>query len=384
MNFQTATYICSSTTIVGGYEMRINRLLLLLLMSLVLLLGGCFQGEQQVKDMDVPEDVEVVEDNEEAEEATEEDDADEADEEEEQQETEISESAETIARDIYILDEDGMVVPQSFELPKAESAAKQAVEYMVIDGPVTELLPSGFQAILPVGTSVLGVNLKEDGTLIVDLSEEFKEYEADNELHIIEAMTHTLTQFDDVERIKLWINGHEVDEMPQEGTPISAGYSKANGINVMTTEKPDVAHSQVATMYFPKQRHEHLYYVPITQYLHDKDTDMVTFIVEALLHQQGAVNEFIDVFNDETTLLKKPHVRDGVVQLEFSEHILLNPEKGVIANDVMETLVRSLTAQEGIDAIEVTVESEQVLVNESGLTYKQPVTAEDFTNAEKM
>lgn len=354
-------------------------------MSLVLLLSGCFQGEQQVKDIDVPEDVEVVEDEEEEIEEEAEDQAEESEEEgETEEETEISESEETIERDIYVLDADGMVVPQSFELPKADSAAKQAVEYMVVDGPVTELLPNGFQALLPSGTNVLGVNLKEDGTLIVDVSKEFEEYEADNEQHIMEAMTHTLTQFDDVERIKLWVNGHELEEMPQKGTPISAGYSKENGINIITNEKPDVANSSVATVYLPKQRHEHLYYVPITQYLHDKDKDMITSVMETLLEHSGSDQQFVDVFNDETELLKNPHVRDGVVQLEFNEHILLEPEQGIIANDVMETIVRSLTAQEGIDAVELTVENEEELVNESGLTYKQPVSAEDFTSAEKM
>lgn len=359
--------------------MRKNGVLLLLIMPLALVLSGCFQGEQQLKEIDVPEDVEVVEENG-TEEKTDEEELDV----EEQDGTDVSESPETISRDIYVVDADGMVVPQSFELPKSESAAMQVLEYMVVDGPVTELLPNGFQAVLPANTSVLGVNLKEDGTLIVDLSEEFKEYEAENELQIIEAMTHTLTQFKDVERIKLWINGHELTEMPQEGTPISAGYSQANGINIVTTEKPDVAHSKVATVFFPKQRHEQLYYVPITQYFNEEDTDVVTGIVETLLHNRGMMNQFIDVFNDETTLLKKPHVKDGVVQLEFSKHILLEDENGVIANDVMETLVRSLTAQEGIEAVEVTVENEQVLLNESGLKYKQPVTAEDFERAEKM
>src|SRR5699024_8929969 len=163
-------------------------------------------------------------------------------------------------------------------------------------------------------------------------------------------MTHTLTQFNDVERIKLWMNGHELTEMPVEGTPISEGYSRANGINIMTTTKPDVLHSEVATVFFPKQQQDEVYYVPVTQY-----------------------------FDGQTTLLTKPNVRDGVVQLEFSEHILQEQENAIIANDVMETLVRTLTEQEGIEAVEVMVNDETTLLNEEGLKYEQPVTAEDFT-----
>src|SRR5690625_2908416 len=259
--------------------MQKSGVLLLLIMTLTFILGGCFQGEQNVKEIDVPEDVEVIE-----EEQADETDTDEELDVEEKDGTDDTESPETVARDIYVLDADGMVVPQTFELPKAESAAMQVLEYMVVDGPITELLPNGFQAVLPAETTILGVNLKEDGTLIVDVSEEFEQYEADNELKIIQAMTHTLTQFNDVERIKLWMNGHELTEMPIQGTPISEGYSQANGINIMTTAKPDVLHSEVATVFFPKQQQDELYYVPVTQYFHDQEEDMLTSIIESLLH----------------------------------------------------------------------------------------------------
>src|SRR5699024_7468850 len=104
-----------------------------------------------------------------------------------------------IQRELYVIDKHGLVVPQVFNLPKTESAAAQAVQYLVKDGPLTEQLPSGFQAVLPVGTEVLGVNLLEDGTLIVDVSEEFSEYQADDELKMMQAITHTLTQFDGIE-----------------------------------------------------------------------------------------------------------------------------------------------------------------------------------------
>lgn len=360
--------------------MQKSGVLLLLIMTLTFILGGCFQGEQNVKEIDVPEDVEVIEEEEQADET----DTDEELDVEEKDGTDDTESPETVARDIYVLDADGMVVPQTFELPKAESAAMQVLEYMVVDGPIAELLPNGFQAVLPAETTILGVNLKEDGTLIVDVSEEFEQYEADNELKIIQAMTHTLTQFNDVERIKLWMNGHELTEMPIQGTPISEGYSQANGINIMTTAKPDVLHSEVATVFFPKQQQDELYYVPVTQYFHDQEEDMLTSIIESLLHHPQSDQQFVNVFNDETTLLKKPNVRDGVVQLEFSEHILQEQEDAVIANDVMETLVRTLTEQEGIEAVEVLVDEDATLLNEEGLEYDQPVTAEDFMHSEKM
>src|SRR5699024_12319256 len=62
---------------------------------------------------------------------------------------------ETAARQLYLIDVNGMVVPQTLELPNIDSneVAKQVLEYLVKDGPVTSILPNGFQAVLPAGRS---------------------------------------------------------------------------------------------------------------------------------------------------------------------------------------------------------------------------------------
>src|SRR5690625_3051703 len=100
-----------------------------------------------------------------------------------------------------------MVAAQTLELPISDNkeVATQVLTYLIKGGPVTPILPNGFQAVLPEGTEILGLSLQEDGTLIVDVSEEFEDYEAEDELKILQAMTYTLTQFDSVDRIKLWI-----------------------------------------------------------------------------------------------------------------------------------------------------------------------------------
>lgn len=355
--------------------------LLFLTLLLLFVLVGCFQGEQNVKEIDVPEDVEVIEDDSsdvgEEEEAVDEEAIDEED-------GEDLESAETVDREIYVFDQDGMVVPQTFELPKSDAAAMQVLEYMVKDGPVTELLPNGFQAVLPSETGILGVNLKEDGTAIVDVSEEFKEYQAEDELRILQAITHTLTEFEDIDKIKLWMNGYELNEMPVNGTPITEGYSKANGINIMTNEQPDLLHSTALTTFLPKQYKETFYYVPVTQYYHGDENNIFTEMIEDLVMPTGTNSQFMQVFNDGTKLLNEPSINDGVLQLEFSEDILHEKENGVIADEVMETLVRTLTEQEEVEAIEVTVEEQDTLINETGHTYEEPVTKEHFVQSEKM
>src|SRR5699024_9410630 len=220
--------------------------------------------------------------------------------------------------------------------------------------------------------------------LVVDVAEEFKEYQADDELRILQAMNHTLTEFKDVDKIKLWMIGYELTEMSVNGTPISEGNSKANGINMMTNKQTNLLHSTALIKILPKQYEETLYYVPVTQYYHGNEDNIFAEMVEDLVMPTGSKSQFMQVFNDGTKLLNEPSLDDGVLQLEFSEDILHEKENGVIADEVMETLVRTLTEQEDVEAIEVTVEEQETLINETGHMYEEPVTKEDFIQSEKM
>lgn len=355
--------------------LRSRLLLFICVLGVTVLLVGCLQGEQTIGESDIPEEVTLVD-----EELDQETDSKEGKEEE----IDVIETEETVARELYLIDETGLVVPQTMELPKTKSAAMQSLEYLVKDGPVTELLPNGFQAVLPAGTEIFGVNLKEDGTLIVDLSEDFTNYEADNELKILQAMTHTLTQFESVDRIKLWINGENLTEMPVNGTPLTEGYSRANGINIDLTEKPDLKLSKAVTMYYPKTYEEDLKFIPVTKYLNLEAEDLFTSIVQAMLDGPSYTLKTQDVFNDQTTLVQKPFLENGVLQLEFSEEILKDAEDAIIADEVMETLVRTLSEQTEVEAVKVSVKDVPKLIGENGSTYDEPITVQQFESTEKM
>ena len=153
----------------------------------------------------------------------------------------------TIPTELYLLDKNGYVVSQTLDLPKTNSIAKQALEYLVKDGPVTNILPNGFQAVLPAETKI-SVNVK-DQVATVDFSKEFKEYRAEDELKILQSITWTLTQFDAIDKVKLQVNGHPLEEMPVDGTPIGEELSRKDGINLDTSSVADLANSKPVIVY---------------------------------------------------------------------------------------------------------------------------------------
>ncbi|WP_042146215.1 GerMN domain-containing protein [Paucisalibacillus sp. EB02] len=359
-----------------------KRYLLILLASLctLLLLTGCFQGEQSLPDMDPPPNAEAVDGQENQatdNEAGNTEDTGEAD--------QTEEPNQTVLRQLFLLDSNGLVAPQSVELPVPDSkaVASQVLEYLVQDGPVTSLLPNGFQAVLPAGTEVLGVSI-EEGTATVDLSEEFNEYAAQDEKKILEAMTFTLTQFDTIDRVKLRVSGKDLTSMPVDGTPISNGYTRANGINIVQSDTIDLINSKAVTMYFPTEHDDNQYFVPVTQYVEVKDGDVHQAIVDALIEGPTYDTNLMHVFNDQTMLLDDPKLNSGVLELVFNQDVLIDKGNGVIPDEVMETLVRTLTEQESIEAVNIKVENVEQIANENGEVYSEPVTRESLSPSEKL
>ena len=60
----------------------------------------------------------------------------------------------SVMTELYLIDKNGYVVSQSIPLPGKESVAKQALEHLVVNGPVQEVLPNGFRAVIPADTQV--------------------------------------------------------------------------------------------------------------------------------------------------------------------------------------------------------------------------------------
>ncbi|MTH52929.1 sporulation protein [Bacillus mangrovi] len=284
------------------------------------------------------------------------------------------ESSESVARDIYLIDKNGMVVSQTLPLPKSEGAAKQVLEYLVDGGPVSNLLPDGFRAVLPADTQVLGVSIK-DGTAVADFSKEFANYKREDELKILQSITYTLTQFDAVKKVKIWVNGHPLDEMPVNGTPISEDLSRADGINLDTSDVADITNTRPVTVYFLGENKEGTYYVPVTRRVDNKEKDPVAAAVGELLKGPSSQSGLLDEFQGSVRLNSDPKVENGKVTLDFNKSIYssYDDEKKTISESVLNSIVLTLTEQQGIETVALTVDGKAELQNEKGEKLSKPV-----------
>jgi germination protein M len=341
-----------------------------LLLIIPLLLSGCGLWGEEVTEIDPPQDVETVgedesldqqpkEQNKEGETSSETDDK----------------SAETMKTELYLLDKEGLVAPQTLMLPQTVGVAKQSLQYLVKDGPVTPMLPNGFQAVLPAGTEVLGAAHDEaSGTLTVNFSKEFKNYQPENEQKILEAITWTATQFDTVKTVKIQIEGVAQEVMPVNKTPIGdGGISRADGINKAVGNVVDVTGTTGLTLFYPAQAGDSYYYVPVTKRV-DVDKGKITAAVESLIDGSVAQSGLLDEFGNNVQLIDVPTIQDKVVTLNFNEAIYSSNEENMISDEALNSLVFSLTAQEGIDKVAIKVNGKANLKNAAGEMISEPVS----------
>jgi len=286
--------------------------------------------------------------------------------------------------ELYLMDKYGYVVPQTLNLPKTNSVAKESLEYLVKDGPVTEILPNDFQAVLPPNTEV-SVDIK-DKVASVDFSSDFVDYEAKDEAKILQSVTWTLTQFDTIDSVQLSVNGKELKEMPVNKTPIQGALTRADGINIDTENVADITNTKPLTVYYLGGEMDSYYYVPITKRVSNIEENDVAAAVGELIEgpsNLGGASSLMSFLTDDVKLLDDPVVEDGKVTLNFNENIYssgLDGEEKVVADEVLNSIVLSLTEQKGIESVAVTVNGEADLVNAEGKTLTEPVTRPEKVN----
>lgn len=326
-------------------------------------LAGCGLFGSDVKNqMDPPKDVSLVDDQSALKETSSDGKA---------QVTDKAPVETTVKTELYLIDKNGYVVPQTLKLPKSEGVATQALEYLVKDGPVTEMLPNGFRAVIPADTQ-LSVKIDE-GVAVVDFSKEFKNYKKEDELKILQAITWTLTQFDSVKNVKLQINGKPLQEMPVNGTPISEGLSRASGINIDTGDVVDITNTKAITVYFVGGDVGNYYYVPVTRRVSEKNEDNITAAVTELVKGPALSSKLLTDFVPDVALLDTPTVANGKATLNFNDSILGSFKEKKVSQSILNALVLSLTEQKGIESVEVQVNGSADLLNEDGKPLSEPV-----------
>lgn len=265
---------------------------------------------------------------------------------------------------IYLLDSNDYVARTSIATCNCDSinVARELISGLTIDGSKSSIIPNGFKPIIPAGTSILDIKL-EDNILFINFSSELMDIKNDYEEKMIESLIYTLTSVDGIDKIKIQVEGDDLNKLPHSGKILPTVLDKSYGIN-KKFEITSLKDIDSYTVYYVSSYNDNKYYVPVTRYINNKgDNDKIKIIVDELAAAPIYETNLMSYLNGGTELLDYK-LEDGILKLNFNNSILDDIASNNILEEVIYTI--SLSVQDlysDVQEVDFLVENEEIYKN---------------------
>lgn len=249
---------------------------------------------------------------------------------------------------IVFKDEDQDLIPISINLHsqvELEREVMNCIDLMKSN----EFKEYGLYPVLSPDLEVLSVDL-DNHVLTVDFNDEVVANSDD--MDILEALTFTLTDYEDVARLKIQINGKDIATLPNSLIPVSS-LTKDLGLNNFE-ETSTLLHETIPVMvYHEKSIQDHSYYIPTT--LRISENDSLDHQVKTILNYVKSQIQVIDT-----------SLEDGILNVELGSNILLDNER--IDQTLEDLIVLSLSSLKDVEKVDITINKENVRTKQTSIT----------------
>ena len=259
---------------------------------------------------------------------------------------------------LYLLDSKDYVSRINVNLTGStvEEKTQEIISYLTQDSTYKDVLPNGFKGVLPVGTKVLGIDLR-DGNLKVNFSKELLEIDANEEMHMIEALTFSLTEIDGIESITILVEGEILNKLPVSGEYLPNPLNRSFGIN-KKYDIENIKDTTKTTLYYIAKNDNFYYYVPVTKISNDK-SEKIEIIVKELSTRPIYETSLMSYLNSEATLQNYEFL-DKSLNLEFNNAILSDITSNDILEEVTYAINLSIRDNYDVDAVMYIVNNEKI------------------------
>lgn len=129
---------------------------------------------------------------------------------------------------LYYKNKDGLLVPVTRSVLKQEGMARAAISGLVDDAVNRERLDYyGLYPVLPKGTKVKGMTIK-NGKAVIDFSKEFMDTQSSqDEQNAISSVVYTLTGFKTISGVSIKVEGKNIDKL-KNGTSLNDLQDRSN------------------------------------------------------------------------------------------------------------------------------------------------------------
>lgn len=260
---------------------------------------------------------------------------------------------------IYLLDNNNYLSRTKISVSNKNELTKAAdlIELLTIDGKKKDIIPNGFNSLLPPNTKVLDLNLK-DSILTINFSKEFLNIKKEYEEKLIESLTYTLTSINGIDKISIYVEAKKLDTLPNSGTKLPEYLDKNYGIN-KKYELTSLKDIDSYTIYYVFNYNDEVYYTPVTKYINNENQDKVRIIIDELSTSLLSETNLMSYLDANVKLLDY-EITDKVIKLNFNDLILSDITNNLILEEVMYTIGLSICDELDVEDVVFEVNNHEI------------------------
>lgn len=261
--------------------------------------------------------------------------------------------------EIYLVNKDNYVARTNVIVNEEETIkkVKTMLEYLIMGGKKESNIPNGFRGIIPNGTEVLSVDIK-DGLLKINFSKELLEIDEALEEKMIEAIVYSLTSIDEVKEILIYVEGNLLRVLPKTKTNLPTTLTKNIGINKVYN-LTDTKNITATTIYYIDKNSDGYYYIPVTK-IDNNQNEKIKVIIDELSSGPSYQGNLMSFLNLNTKLLNY-NIKDKIMELTFNDYIFDNLEKKKLMEEVLYTICLSIRDNYDVDEVVFMANGEEIL-----------------------
>ena len=237
-----------------------------------------------------------------------------------------------------------------------ETKVREILEYLIIGGKKESNVPNGFRSIIPSGTEIKSIEIKE-GLLKINFSKELLEIDKELEEKMLESIVYSLTSINEIKGILIYVEGDLLTVLPKNKINLPSILTRDIGINKVYNliDTKDIVST---TVYYIGENNDNYYYVPVTK-IENNSSDKIKIIIDELSSGPTFENNLMSFLNVNTELLNY-EIKDKSMYLTFNDYILNSIENKNILEEVLYTICLSIEDNYDVEEVVFILNDEEI------------------------
>ncbi len=251
---------------------------------------------------------------------------------------------------LYTLDQNSYVARTNI-IKKNEDDINYIINVLTKNSINSNYLAANFTPVIPENTKLLDYSLN-DNILKLNFSKELLNVSEKDEEKMIESLIYSLCEIKDVNKIMIFVEGKELNELPNSKIKLPTVLDKSFGVNKVY-DVNNIKGIVKTTVYYMKKYEDDLYYVPITK-ITNSDKKCIEIIIDELKSSPTYESNLLS-FLTASYELENYEILDNTISLTFNNKLLANLNDEEITEKVKYSLVLSIRDSLNIEDIVINI-----------------------------